>query len=88
MAYLDKIQLSGFRSFGRRNFSSYSVFPSRRVFPYRTRQSTNYTASVRVRLFSGEPPEGLGTPYNASALLKTLRPAIAPPPTTNIGFSA
>jgi len=72
----------GFRSFGRR-YSSFGTFKSRRVFPYRTRQSTNYTASVRVRLFSGEPPEGLGTPYNATALLKTLGPTIPPPPSDN-----
>ena len=69
----------GFRSFGRR-YDGFGSFASRRVFPYRTRQTTNYTASVRVRLFSGEPPEGLGTPYDATALLKSLRPAIAPPP--------
>lgn len=72
----------GFRSFGRRHYG-FSSFPSRRVYPYRTRQFTSYTSSVRVRLFSGEPPEGLGTPYNATALLKTLRPAIAPAPSAN-----
>lgn len=72
----------GFRSFGR-NYYGFRSFPSRRVYPYRTRQSTSYTASVRVRLFNGKPPEGLGTPYNATALLKTLRPAIAPPPSTS-----
>ena len=72
----------GFRSFGRRTYG-FSSFPSRRVYPYRTRETASYTASVRVRLFDGEPPEGLGTPYNADALLKTLAPAIAPPPSTN-----
>lgn len=70
-----------FRYYGR----SPDVLGYRRAFrrpmpPIYLRQVSRYAASARIRLFSGEPPPDLGTPFNAQEVLTNLRPLIAPPP--------
>ena len=69
----------GFGYYGFHGYSHRYAHLIRPMRPYYGRPGEEFTVTLRVRLFSGSPPDGLGTPYNARDVLTNLRPTIAPP---------